>query len=1417
MRYLRKSVLFPFFFIIANSTFGQICISLSSAPGTDAQDVCINAPITTITYQLGFGVTATVAGLPNGVIGVSDPGLYTISGIPTEPGTFTYTINTTGICIGVPSIQGSITVNQLPPVTFPGTLTSQCVTSSIYTLTGGSPAGGIYSGPGVTGTNFNASAAGVGTHTITYTYTDISGCSNLATNSIIVNPSPVPTLSSSDADNIFCTGTGITFTAGGGINYNFRINAASVQNGPSSSFTTNSLINGQVVDVIVTSPEGCSATSTGISNVVNPVPIASALNNGPVCPGTQLNLTGGPGGMIAYSWSGPNNYSSALQSPVVSTSATAAMAGVYSFTVTNSFGCQNTTTTTVTLRSLPEVTGSNNGPVCIGSPLTLTGTPAGLADYSWSGPDGFSSKQRSPQVSPSATMAMAGTYILTVTDGFGCQNIATTLVAVNPLPVATAGNNGPVCIGTPLTLTGGPAGMSSYAWTGPNGFTSNLQNPSVASAATVAMAGVYTLTVTNATSGCLSTATTTVVVNPLPIATAANNGPVCEGTPLILAGGPAGMISYSWAGPNGFSSTQQNPTVSPVATPAMGGIYTLTITNISGCQGTTTTTVIINPLPVATASNNGPVCSGTPLVLAGGPSGMTSYSWSGPNGFVSALQNPTVSLASTTSMSGNYTLSIINTNGCQNSISTTVIVNPLPVPIASNNGPVCSGTPLILTGGPEGMTTYSWTGPIGFISTLQSPTVSLISTPAMSGAYNLTITNSSGCTNSIATTVVVNQSPVATAASNGPVCVGTPLSLSGGPAGMASYSWTGPNAYSSSLQSPIVSPASQVTMEGVYLLTVTSLTGCQDTASVRARVYTIPVSNAGPGGVECDLNYALSAIPSVGTGLWSVVTGPGAATFAPNDLNPAATVTVSIYGTYTFRWTETNGPCISSSIVTVNFYQPPLINAGTGGNECDLSFVFNAVPSSGIGTWTMISGAGTVTFSPDAHTPTATALVTDYGTKVFQWKESNGVCSDSSAITVNFYQQPIADAGVGGNNCGLDYNLLATPSIGTGTWTRVSGPGNAVFIPNPNTHNARVSVSAYGTQVFRWTEVNGICLSSDEISVTFIAQPRANGGNGGNECDLNFILNAVPGAGTGTWTKTGGPGNAVFTPDSHTANATVSVSQFGLYDFTWTEVNSLCSSSDIIRVNFHDLPLVNAGADLAICRGRNIQLNATGAGTSFLWTPANLLNNPAIPNPLATPTVPTTFTVTLTDQFGCKNSDQVIVDVRTQPVANAGPDQELTFVFETNMGAATPGTNQTGTWSLISGNGDVSNINDPLSHVSDLGLENNSFTWSVSNGVCPESVDTVNIIVRDLVIHTLITPNLDGKNDFFVIEGIETLGKSTLTVFNRWGARLYEKVNYDNSWNGVDENGDPLPEDTYFYSLKTEQRGMIRGYIVIRR
>jgi gliding motility-associated-like protein len=139
-----------------------------------------------------------------------------------------------------------------------------------------------------------------------------------------------------------------------------------------------------------------------------------------------------------------------------------------------------------------------------------------------------------------------------------------------------------------------------------------------------------------------------------------------------------------------------------------------------------------------------------------------------------------------------------------------------------------------------------------------------------------------------------------------------------------------------------------------------------------------------------------------------------------------------------------------------------------------------------------------------------------------------------------------------------------------------------------------------------------------------------------------------------------------------------------------------------------------------------------------------------------------------------------------------------------------------GVWSVISGTGDFSDSTYAQTSVNRLSLGINKFLWTVTNGYCPLSRDTALVTVNDFVIPTLITPNMDGRNDYFVLRGLATLGKTELIIFDRRGVQVYRNRNYDNSWNGVDYNKKPLPDDTYFYVIKTANGKSISGYVVIR-
>jgi hypothetical protein len=500
---------------------------------------------------------------------------------------------------------------------------------------------------------------------------------------------------------------------------------------------------------------------------------------------------------------------------------------------------------------------------------------------------------------PASFQVGVTTVTYTARDAAGNTTTCSFTVTLNPAPSALAASNSPVCAGGTLSLSAG--GGTAYSWTGPNGFSSNSQNPSIAFVTTAAN-GTYTVTVSNS-AGCSATATTNVVVNTGVTATASSNSPVCSGSSLNLTA--SGGVSYSWTGPNGFVSLQQNPVINN-ATTAANGIYTVTVTNATGCTAQAFVSATVSAGINALASNNGPVCEGASLNLSA--AGGSSYVWSGPNGFSSTLQNPSIP-AVTLAASGTYTVTISSGGNCSATTTTNVTVNSIPTALAASNSPVCQGGTLNLSAG--GGTSYAWTGPNGFNSLQQNPVISNV-TPAAAGFYSATVTNTAGCSATTTIQVAINAATPASAASNSPVCAGNALNLFAS-AG-ASWSWSGPNGFSSLQQNPVL-PGVTTAGTGIYTVTVTNASGCVSTASTNVTVGTAPVAGISSNSPVCEgSTLSLSASGGVSYN-W---TGPNG--FASTQQNPViSNVTAVAGGLYTVTVTNAAACSASSSTnVTVN-------------------------------------------------------------------------------------------------------------------------------------------------------------------------------------------------------------------------------------------------------------------------------------------------------------------------------------------------------------------------------------------------------------------------------------------------------------------------------------------------------------------
>ncbi|MBK7030044.1 MAG: hypothetical protein IPH45_12900 [Bacteroidales bacterium] len=418
--------------------------------------------------------------------------------------------------------------------------------------------------------------------------------------------------------------------------------------------------------------------------------------------------------------------------------------------------------------------------------------------------------------------------------------------------------------------------------------------------------------------------------------------------------------------------------------------------------------------------------------------------------------------------------------------------------------------------------------------------------------------------------------------------------------------------------------------------------------------------------------------PANGTGAWSIVSG-GTGTFS-SAAAANATFTADNYGAYVLRWTISNGVCASSTDdVTVTYYESPT-TATVGANQNVCASLVSAglganTPTVGTGAWSVVSG-GTGTFS-DNTDPDATFTADAYGTYVLRWSISNGTCTPSTAdVTVAFFEAITSNAGSDQNLCNASFTFLVgnTPASGSGAWSFISGPNTpTLFPPVGATAIANGLIASSTPYVFRYTVTNGVCTSTDDVTVTNFNTPTPAWAGadqsicGATPATATMAAN-TPVYGTGTWTQESGVAATITTPGSPTTTITGLLT--GTYVFRWTIANGPCqSSSDLVQISVGSPATANAGVDQTICEGSTATMNASASGyTSLHWTTTGTgtFNNSSVLNPVYTPSLSdiangsVILTITASSGAICPDvTDQMTITINKAPIADAGPDATI--------------------------------------------------------------------------------------------------------------------------------------------------------------
>ncbi len=907
------------------------------------------------------------------------------------------------------------------------------------------------------------------------------------------------------------------------------------------------------------------------------------------------------------------------------------------FTVNN-----QTPTRTQHCLNIPAIlsaTSTRTNVTCFGACNgTATATPVGGTapyTYSWN--------SAPVQTTATATGLCPGNYTCTITDNVG----ATTTTTVNiTQPAAALSANissqtnlacNAVCSGAAtVSASGGTAGYT-YAWAPSGGTGTTASN---------LCAGVYTVTITDA-NNCTTTQTANITQPTAVTATATSTPSSCAGNTGSATASPsggAGGYTYSWS-PSGQTTA--------TATNLAPGAYVVTVTDANGCTTTANVTVSTTSGPTASllgaptdvlcfGGNNG---SATVNVSGGSP-GYT-YSWAPSGGTTAtgtnltagnytctitdqagcvttqtvAITEPSLLTATASSAQtsctntgsatanpsggagsytyvwspsggtaqtennlgvGTYSCVITDANGCTTSTSASITLGtPITVGVSATSSTVCAGTTTTLTA--SGATNYNWQ-PGG------QTTNTIVVTPSSSTTYTLIGTDGTNCADTTTFLVNVNPTPtVAVVANPASICQGDSVQIGAG--GASTYLWLPGNQTTAVI-------TEYPTATTTYTIIGTDALGCSDTTTVTVVVNSTPSITA---SASTDTSCTGAPVTLTGTGASTYNWTPGPLTGNSVVVNPTVNTTYTVIGL--------NGVCADTATVDIAVTPGPTISVSSG-NDTICQGSSSTMTASGAVTYAWSSGG---TNASETVSPSASATYTVTGT------DANG-CSTTAtfSVTVNIPAAVI---------------VTGTNTICNGSTSTLTASGGVSYVWSTSATSTSITVNPTASQTYSvvGTDVNG-CTNSTTYSVTVVPPPTAGVTGNTVACPGSPVTLTASGGGTYVWLPTGGTSSTEIVTPSASTTYSVVVS------------NGTCTDTASITVTVGTGPAANAGADTTINYGGSAQINGSGGGT-YAWSPSGTLDDATAANPVATPTVTTTYTVIVTDANGCTAIDSMTVYV----------------------------------------------------------------------------------------------------------------------------------------------------------------------------
>lgn len=1084
----------------------------------------------------------------------------------------------------------------------------------------------------------SSSITGLATGSYSLTVTDANNCQ--VNNSFTITQPMTIVASINTSNDVACmndnTGGATASALGGTLPYTYTW-SNTTSNSIASSLTAGTY------EVTITDANGCfDSASVTISEPSTLLSIGITNSSSVLCnslaTGEATAVATGGGLPYTYTWS--NGFADTTNSGLT--------AGTYGVSVLDNYGCEMTTSVTITEpNALALSVASSNNVDCFGADngaatIQVTGGTAGY-NYLWS----------NNVTTNSIANVGPGTYSLTVTDANNCMD-TTSVVITEPtdLTASITNSQNVACNGsaTGFAVVAGAGGTLPYSYTWDNGATGDsIFNQT---------SGFYKVTVTDG-NGCIdSTLANLIQPSSLSASVVSSTNNLCFGDSIGSASVNVvgGSSPYVYAWPNGISASS--------ATALLAGDHIVTITDANNCQDTTLVT-ILEPTDIVSTpiTQIDPSCfgdqNGEVTVSVTGGVGSYSYLWS----------NTDTDTVLNSVGAGTYMFTVTDGNNCQDSISVTVVEPSDLISSVLASDALCN----LDTNGQVATTVTGGVAPYNYLWSNGDTTATVINLAA--NTYMVTVSDANGCADTLTSVVAEPALMVNTLTSSvDPNCV----DVATGVANTSTMGGSSPYTYAWTNGQIVESPTDlQV---GTNVLTVTDANGCIDSTTViLSAISNLDLTLVSATDILCngDATSTITVTAAGGSGTsvfsWSVagtdsvLTNMGAGTYSAyvadnlgcvdtldvviaeptlitgtmgTSMNPlcfgdssgwAQVIPSGGVGNYSFLWpsgdTTDTDSLLSSNVTTVTISDSnncassfdvmltdPQMLSNIGFNVTNISCYFDATGS------VVVNPIGgtlpyNVTWSNGQTGNNAIALTG--GTYIVQITDANGcILNDTAQITsVN----PLTPSMLPSDTvyCGTSLTLTANTAFTSYTWSTGATTNMA-------------QVTSTGAVWFNGVDVNG-CNTLDTVDVSLFSIPVVALG-----ADITNVCEGTP--------QSLDAGNfQSFVWSTGETTQVISVATSGTFTVAATDTNG-CVGSDDINVTMWSLPVVDLGQDTIVCGDvlpLTYELDAGSGFTSYLWNTGGTAQTETISG---NPGDVADYSVIVEDGNGCFGTDTINVE-----------------------------------------------------------------------------------------------------------------------------------------------------------------------------